>query len=216
MAKVELEEKNSKSDPTVVSSNCEAAFTFMAVDPTGAHNEDAVKEEVTLSSGDIRVITVPFSTILSDPHCQDRCRLPPEDELFAGLLHAYAHHELSGVRALLDAALLARQHTIDWDYVASLAEKSGSLRMIELGLTFASYYLGLPELFPTEMRYGTDKLHTAYERQVDGSSCRRDYLRWVAARLACTPTVGGWLTQAVRLASVDELTRFFFSGRRKA
>jgi len=139
--------------------------------------------------------------------------LPREQELIAVIAHAFIHHELTGFIPLLDAALIARDPKLDWQYVAQWSRTAGLERMFHFSLAFVNRLFNLgrePELlrvFPRPLPPNTDKITEAYLARLLGLDRPRFYLRRLRHRFSVAESPATWLRQLLRLFARDEFSK---------
>ncbi len=135
-----------------------------------------------------------------------------EYELIGLVVHAFIHHELKGILALVDMAILIEHYKLDWQFIAEWCKKARLSRMFAFTLSLADYLFGL-NLEEKLSLFGQFSLNEnmtfeAYARRFfDGDSLgcylrRKRNLFLVAER----PLIK--LKQTCRLFAIDELCEF--------
>ncbi len=135
-----------------------------------------------------------------------------EYELIGLIVHAFVHHELKGILALMDMAILIEHYTLDWQFIAKWCKKARLSRMFVFTLSLLDYLFGLnlDEKLSLFERFSSndDKAFEAYARRFfdgDNLGCylRRKRNLFFVAEHPITK-----LKQICRLFAVDELCDF--------
>lgn len=139
-------------------------------------------------------------------------RLNASDELIALVLHGFIHHQLDNLQQWMDIAIVSRQDSIDWDYIAGWCVKAGVGRVVwsTLGMVSQSLNLDLQgRSHPLRSEAGTvpESVLLAYlapafgEDSIRHFALRRRHLLWAA------PTPLLKVAQCLRFLGADELRR---------
>lgn len=137
--------------------------------------------------------------------------LRPELEIIGLCLHAYAHHDLSEVRHLVDLGLFLQQKEIDWTLLKTLCHEFKMTRMVGFALFVAATLTGAP-LPPTPLSHAVPKafehwMH-AHANMIFRPPSLADFLAIKQEQFWMAECWSSKLRQALRLLSKDELRQF--------